>query len=241
MEACAENNIELIIIDRPNSNAHYIDGPVLETEHKSFVGMHPVPIVYGMTIGEYALMINGEKWLNNGIQCDLKVMPLKNYTYSTNYSLPIKPSSNLPNDKAINLYPSLYLFEGTTISPGRGTEMQFQIFGAPYLPNEKFAFNFTPQANEGSKYPKFKGELCSGQDLRDHEKLSKLNLNWLINAYNATSNKKNFFNKFITKLAETKKLQQQIESGITADEIRKTWQQNLVAFQKIRSKYLIYD
>jgi len=240
MEACAENNIQLIVIDRPNPNAHYIDGPILETEHKSFVGMHPVPIVYGMTIGEYAQMINGEKWLKDSLQCDLTVMPLKNYTYSTNYSLPIKPSPNLPNDKSINLYPSLCLFEGTTISAGRGTDMQFQIFGAPYLPNEKFTFHFTPQANEGAKYPKFKDELCYGQDLRQYKNLNMLNLNWLIDAYEVTANKETFFNKFITRLAGTKKLQQQIENGLTADEIRKTWHDDLEKFKTVRSKYLIY-
>ncbi|MCF6349267.1 MAG: DUF1343 domain-containing protein [Flavobacteriaceae bacterium] len=241
MEASAEMEIPLIVIDRPNPNGHYIDGPTLEIKHQSFVGMHPIPIVYGMTIGEYAQMINGEKWLKDGLQCDLMVMPLKNYTYSTSYSLPIKPSPNLPNDKAINLYPSLCLFEGTSVSAGRGTEMQFQIFGAPYLSNEKFPFSFTPQANEGAKYPKFKDELCYGQDLRNYKELSKLNLNWLIDAYNATPDKENFFNPFLTKLAGTKKLRQQIESGMIAEEIRKTWQQDLDNFRKIRSKYLIYD
>ena len=241
MEACAENNIQLIVIDRPNPNAHYIDGPVLETKHKSFVGMHTVPIVYGMTIGEYAQMINGEKWLNNGIQCDLTVMPLKNYTHQTTYSLPIKPSPNLPNDTAINLYPSLCLFEGTIISAGRGTEMQFQIFGAPYLQNKKFDFNFTPIANEGAKYPKFKDKLCYGKDLRNHKKLNMLNLDWMIEAYNTTTKKESYFNKFLVKLAGTKKLQQQIESGMTTEEIRKTWQKGLVEFQKTRSKYLIYE
>ena len=241
MEACAENNIQLIVIDRPNPNAHYIDGPVLETKHKSFVGMHTVPIVYGMTIGEYAQMINGEKWLNNGIQCDLTVMPLKNYTHQTTYSLPIKPSPNLPNDTAINLYPSLCLFEGTIISAGRGTEIQFQIFGAPYLQNKKFDFNFTPIANEGAKYPKFKDKLCYGKDLRNHKKLNMLNLDWMIEAYNTTTKKESYFNKFLVKLAGTKKLQQQIESGMTTEEIRKTWQKGLVEFQKTRSKYLIYE
>ncbi|MCB0475968.1 MAG: DUF1343 domain-containing protein, partial [Flavobacteriaceae bacterium] len=142
MEACAENKVPLMVIDRPNPNAAYIDGPMLEPEFKSFLGLHPVPIVYGMTIGEYAKMINGEKWLKNGIQCDLKVMELKNYTHNTPYSLPIKPSPNLPNDKAINLYPSLGLFEGTSINIGRGTDMQFQIFGAPFLSADSFPFTY---------------------------------------------------------------------------------------------------
>jgi len=241
MEACAENNIPLIVIDRPNPNAHYIDGPFLEIEHNSFVGMHPVPLVYGMTIGEYAKMINGEKWLKNGIQCDLTVMPLKNYTHQTTYSLPIKPSPNLPNDTSINLYPSLGFFEGTTVSAGRGTETQFQLFGAPYLPKEQFDFSFTPQANEGAKYPKFKGELCYGKDLRKIKKLDKVELRWFIEAYHASSNKSTFFNSFLTKLAGTKKLRQQIENGMNADQIRARWQTEVDKFKKVREKYLIYD
>ena len=241
MEACAESGIPLIVIDRPNPNAHYIDGPMREDKHKSFVGMHPVPIVYGMTIGEYAKMINGEKWLENGIQCDLIVMPLKNYTHKTPYSLPLKPSPNLPNDQSINLYPSLCFFEGTIISAGRGTEKQFQIFGAPTLPKEQFSYTFTPQSNEGAKYPKFKGELCFGKDLSKFKKLNYINLDWIINAYNLSKNKSVFLNTFMVKLAGTKKLQEQIESGMTTEEIRKTWQKDIERFQKIRSKYLIYN
>jgi uncharacterized protein YbbC (DUF1343 family) len=241
MEACAEKNIPLLIIDRPNPNAHYIDGPFLEIKHTSFVGMHPVPLVYGMTIGEYATMINGEKWLKNGIQCDLTVMPLKNYTHQTPYSLPIKPSPNLPNDVSINLYPSLGFFEGTTVSAGRGTEIQFQIFGAPYLPKDIFTFSFRPKANDGAKYPKFKGELCYGKDLRKIKKLDKVELKWLIEAYKESTNKSTFFNKFLTKLAGTEKLRQQIEKGMNTDEIRAGWQKDIEKFKKIREKYLIYD
>ncbi len=239
MEACAEANIPLLVIDRPNPNGHYIDGPVLEPEHKSFVGMHPVPIVYGMTIGEYAQMINGEKWLKNDMQCDLTVLPLKNYTHQSQYSLPIKPSPNLPNDVAINLYPSLCLFEGTTASAGRGTEKQFQIFGAPYLPEDKFSFQFTPEPNNGSKHPKFKNELCQGKNLQNHTKLNALNLNWVIEAYQA-SDKKTFFNSFITKLAGTKKLQDQIKKNISPKDIKKTWKSDLQIFKDVRLKYLIY-
>ena len=241
MEACAEANIPLIIIDRPNPNAHYIDGPIREEALKSFVGMHPVPIVYGMTIGEYAKMINGEKWLENTIQCDLTVMPIKNYTHQTPYSLPIKPSPNLPNDQSINLYPSLCFFEGTMISAGRGTEMQFQIFGAPNLPKELFSFTFTPEANEGAKNPKFKGKLCYGKDLTKIKKLNYINLNWLIETYKSSGNKTNFFNNFMPKLAGTKLMQAQIEQGLSADAIRKTWQKDLERFKEIRSKYLIYN
>ena len=241
MEACAEAKIPLIVIDRPNPNANYIDGPVLEMAHKSFLGMHPVPIVYGMTIGEYAQMINGEQWLQNGIQCDLKVIPLKNYTHNSNYSLPIRPSPNLPSDKAINLYPSLGLFEGTSINAGRGTEMQFQIFGAPYLDVIKYPFRYTPQANFGAKYPKQKGKQCNGLDLRKTPNLSMINLYWLTDAYNNTPKNQEFFQKTFTAHAGTKKLQRQIENGLTAKAIRATWQDELQNFKKIRKKYLIYN
>jgi len=241
MEACAEANIKLIVIDRPNPNAHYIDGPTMETEHQSFLGMHNVPLVYGMTIGEYAKMINGEKWLEDGLQCDLKVMPMKNYQYDNNYSLPIKPSPNLPNDKSINLYPSLGLFEGTSINAGRGTKMQFQIFGAPYLDKKIYPFSYTPQENVGAKYPKQKGKLCNGIDLRTNKKLNKIKLDWLIDAYKNTPKGKEFFQATFTSHAGTKKLRQQIESGMNADEIRATWQADIELFKKIRSKYLIYE
>ena len=237
MEACAEANIQVIILDRPNPNSHYIDGPVLEAEHTSFVGMHKVPVVYGMTIGEYGKMINGEKWLQNGIQCNLKVIPLKNYNHQTTYSLPIKPSPNLPNDKSINLYPSLCFFEGTNISAGRGTEMQFQVYGSPYV--TKSSFTFTPQANEGSKYPKYKNKRCFGEDLRTAKNLQKLDLSYVIKAYQQNTAKE-FFNTFFTKLAGTKNLQKQIEQGLSEKQIRKTWEQDLISFKKIRKKYLIY-
>ncbi|MDH5413170.1 MAG: DUF1343 domain-containing protein, partial [Flavobacteriaceae bacterium] len=182
MEACAEANIPLIVIDRPNPNAHYVDGPLLESKYKSFLGMHPVPLVYGMTIGEYALMINGEKWLKDSLHCTLTVMPIKNYDHHTVYSLPVRPSPNLPNDKAINLYPSLGLFEGTSINAGRGTDMQFQIFGAPFLDKKTYPFQFTPKSNPGAKYPKHKNKLCYGLDLREYPDLSMVNLQWLIDA-----------------------------------------------------------
>ncbi|PHS64794.1 MAG: hypothetical protein COB12_07710 [Flavobacterium sp.] len=240
MEACAENNIPLLILDRPNPNGHYIDGPILETQHKSFIGMHPVPVVHGMTIGEYAQMINGQKWLKNGATCDLTVIKMKNYTHQTSYSLPVKPSPNLPNDVAINLYPSLCFFEGTPLSAGRGTEMQFQVFGAPNLPSEQYDFTFTPQSNEGAKYPKFKNQLCYGKDLRNNKHLDKLNLEWLIEAYVSTGKKKGFFTPFFTKLAGTTKLQEQIEQGFTYREIRKTWLKDLEEYDRMRQKYLIY-
>jgi uncharacterized protein YbbC (DUF1343 family) len=241
MEACAENNIPVLILDRPNPNGHYIDGPILEKEHKSFVGMHPIPVVHGMTIGEYAQMTNGEKWLEKGIQCNLKVIPIKNYKHSLNYSLPIKPSPNLPNYKAINLYPSLCFFEGTNVNAGRGTEMQFQVFGSPFLNPLTYQFKYTPKPNEGAKHPKHENKLCYGKDLTKSKNLDAINLEWLISAYNNTKNKNEFFNDFFTKLAGTKKLQEQIEKGFTEAQIKATWQEDLEAFKKIRAKYLIYN
>jgi uncharacterized protein YbbC (DUF1343 family) len=241
MEACAEAGIPLLILDRPNPNGHYIDGPILEMEHSSFVGMHPIPVVHGMTIGEYAQMINGEGWLSNKVKCDITVVKVKGYSHKTAYSLPVKPSPNLPNDISINLYPSLCFFEGTFISAGRGTEMQFQVFGAPSLASERYPFQYTPQANEGAKSPKFKGEACFGKDLRTTPKLDKLNLEWLIEAYVANGKKKDFFNDFFTKLAGTKKLQEQIEQGYTYREIRKTWLDGLVSYDKMRQGYLLYE
>ncbi|MGB0949626.1 MAG: exo-beta-N-acetylmuramidase NamZ family protein, partial [Marinirhabdus sp.] len=166
MEACAEAGIPLVLLDRPNPNGHYTDGPILEPEHRSFVGMHPVPVVHGMTMGEYAQMINGEGWLSKKVKCKLSIIKLKNYTHGTPYSLPVKPSPNLPNATAVALYPSLCFFEGTIVSAGRGTGMQFQVFGAPQLPGEFFPFSFTPRSREGAKHPKFKGEVCHGTDLR---------------------------------------------------------------------------
>jgi len=241
MEACAEAGIPLLVIDRPNPNGHYIDGPTMEIEHQTFLGKHPVPLVYGMTIGEYAQMINGENWLKNGIQCNLTIMPLKNYTHLANYSLPIRPSPNLPNDKAINLYPTLGLFEGTSINAGRGTEIQFQVFGAPYLDNKKYPFSYIPHANFGAKYPKQKGKQCNGLDLRKSPSLSRINLEWLIDAYNNTPKNEEFFQATFTAHAGTKQLQEQIESGITAEDIRGSWKSDLALFKKIRANYLIYD
>jgi uncharacterized protein YbbC (DUF1343 family) len=238
MEACAENNIQLLVLDRPNPNGSIVDGPILEKEFTSFVGMHPIPLLHGMTIGEYARMINGEKWLKNGIQCDLKVIHCLNYDRKMTYSLPVKPSPNLPNDQAINLYASLCLFEGTNVSVGRGTETQFQIYGSPFLP--KSDFSFTPIPNFGAKEPVYKDQVCYGENLTSISKVTKLELKWLIKAYNSTSDKTKFFNDFFTKLAGTKKLQQQIVDGISEEEIRKSWEKGLNDFKEMRKKYLIY-
>lgn len=238
MEACAESNVQLIILDRPNPNGGIVDGPILEKEYSSFVGMHPIPVLHGMTIGEYALMINGQKWLKEGIQCPLKIVPCENYHRSLPYSLPIKPSPNLPNDQAINLYASLCFFEGTNVSVGRGTEKQFQIYGSPYLPNVDFCF--TPKPNPGAKDPVYNGKDCFGEDLSTIPKVKRLELKWLIKAYNETEDKSKFFNSFFTKLAGTKKLQQQIEAGMSETEIRASWQKGLEDFKVMRNEYLIY-
>ena len=243
MEACAEANIPLIILDRPNPNGHYIDGPILEMEYSSFVGMHPIPVVHGMTIGEYAQMINGEKWLKNSVQCELTIISIEHYTHNTHYSLPTKPSPNLPNDKAVNLYPSLCFFEGTNVSIGRGTDKQFQVVGSPYFFLKRHYYEFTPNPNEGAKYPKHQGKVCYGYNLSNEDNLNSINLKWLIEFYKANKEyapKEEFFNAFFTKLAGTKKLQQQIEAGLTEYEIKATWKEGLEAFKQTREKYLIY-
>lgn len=238
MEACAENNIPLILLDRPNPNGHYIDGPTLKMEHRSFVGMHPVPLVYGMTIGEYAKMIQGEQWLQNNVQCDLTVVPLKNYNHQTSYPLPIRPSPNLPNDLAINLYPSLGFFEGTTINAGRGSEFQFQRYGAPWF--LKTAFSYIPKPNFGAKYPKHRNKICYGVDLSKHEKIAKVNIAWLKDAYQKSPNKENFFGKTFTVHTGNRHLREQLEKNYTVKAIEKSWKMDLKGFKKIREKYLRY-
>jgi len=247
MEACAENNIELIVLDRPNPNAHYVDGPVLEKEFTSFVGMHPVPVVYGMTIGEYAQMINGEGWLSGHAKADLTVIHNRNYTHDTFYELPIKPSPNLPNIRSILLYPSLCFFEGTNMSVGRGTNSQFQIFGHPDFIGG--SFSFTPESMSGAKYPKHENSICKGIDLQkqtigslyDHE---KLDLSYLLDAYrNLSDQNLDFFleNNFFEKLAGTADLREQIKAGKSEEEIWESWRQGILEFMKVRSKYLIYE
>ena len=236
MEAAAENNIKVIVLDRPNPNGHYIDGPIREKGFESFVGMHPIPIVHAMTIGEYAQMINGEKWIAR--QCDLTVIEMENYTHDMSYDLPIKPSPNLPNSRSINLYPSLCLFEGTNVSLGRGTEYPFQHFGAPYL---KSNYSFTPKSGEGSKSPTHENKKCFGTDLRFQDNyLEEINLNWLIESYNNCPEKEKFFNSFFDKLAGTDKLRLQIIEAKTVKEIKESWQEGLNEFKKIRNKYLLY-
>lgn len=244
MEACAEQGKQVIVLDRPNPNSHYVDGPVLERKYRSFVGMHPVPVVYGMSIGEYAQMINGEKWLKNKIQCELVVIPCKNWNRDDAYLLPVKPSPNLPNYLSVALYPSLCFFEGTVVSVGRGTNYPFQVYGHPSF--TKGDFVFTPRSIPGaSKYPKFKDEKCVGYDLRkintdDFRKKKKLDLSFLLNAYRELKAKPDFFNSFFENLAGTAKLRIQIENSLSEEQIRGSWEKDRKHFMAIRSKYLIY-
>ncbi|WP_136481808.1 exo-beta-N-acetylmuramidase NamZ family protein [Cognatitamlana onchidii] len=240
MEACAEAGIPVIVLDRPNPNGHYVDGPTLKIENQSFLGMHPIPLVHGLTIGEYAKMINGEQWLANGVPCDIKIIPVKNYTHYTPYSLPIRPSPNLPNDQSIKLYPSLGLFEGTNINAGRGTEFQFQRYGAPFLNNKTMTFKYTPIPNFGAKHPKHKNILCYGEDLKDVS-VKGMSLKWVIKAYQNTTDTSKFFNTSnFTKHAGTDLLQKQIMSGLSEAEIKASWKKELEKFKSTRAKYLMY-
>ena len=249
MEAAAENNKKVIILDRPNPNAHYVDGPVLEKKFKSFVGMHPVPVVYGMTIGEYGQMINGELWLKDSIQADLKVIKIKNWTYDKEYILPIAPSPNLPNQLSIYLYPSLCFFEGTEVSIGRGTEYPFQVWGHPKADCELLDhFSFQPVSIIGkSKHPKHENIFCRGVDYRGHMQDSirrswKLEISPLQEAQNCIHPEKEFFNRsdFFNLLAGNSQLIQQLKEGRSEEEIRESWTQKLEKFNLIRDKYLLY-
>ncbi len=242
MEACAEQGVSLVILDRPNPNGHYIDGPILEKEYQSFVGMHPVPIVYGMTIGEYAQMINGQGWLKNGLICDITVIPLQYYTHQTRYDLPLRPSPNLRTAKSINLYPSLCLFEGTDISVGRGTDTPFEIFGSPSLSPEEFDFSFKPVSQQGAVNPPHLGKQCFGKDLSKTEDLSAIRLDWLIETFKDYHKKGiPFFNNYFNKLAGNSGLRKSIERGESAQSISAGWQEGLERFKVIRSNYLIYN
>lgn len=237
MESAAENQITLIVLDRPNPNGHYVDGPVLDTAYQSFVGMHPIPIVHGMTIGEYAQMINGELWLEGNLTCDLKVISMTGYNKQMAYDLPVKPSPNLPNAQAVNLYPSLCLFEGTNVSVGRGTSNPFQHYGAPYLQSD---YSFIPKSGEGAKYPKREGQKCFGYDLSQTPKLSQLDLSFLIEAYQQCPQKEDFFNAFFDKLAGNNTLRTQLQEGMSEEDIRQTWINDLELFKQLRTPYLLY-
>ena len=243
MESCAENHVKCLVLDRPNPNGFYFDGNILDTAYRSFVGMDPVPVVHGMTVGEYAGMINSEGWLKNGAKCDLIVIKCKNYSHKTLYDLPVKPSPNLPNQTSVYLYPSICFFEGTAISLGRGTSFPFQVFGSPDLPDK--GFSFIPESVPGAKNPPLLGIKCFGTDLRDaiEKKLApkpELNLDWLISAYNDFPQKDKFFTSYFDVLAGGPVLREQIQKGMTSEQIRETWKEGLARFSKIRQKYLLY-
>ncbi len=243
MEACAENNKQLIVLDRPNPNGYFIDGPVMEDKYKSFLGMHSVPIVYGMTIGEYAQMINEEGWLKGGVKCNLKVITITSYDHKDLYQLPVKPSPNLPNMASVYLYPSLGLFEGTVVAVGRGTDLPFQVIGFPSL--LKANFTFTPQPRPGAMEPKYNGQQCKGYNLSDFGKefmkdYKKLYLFWLIGTYKNCPDKATYFDDNFNYHAGNSVLKQQIIDGKSEDEIRVTWQDGIKKFKVIRKKYLLY-
>ena len=241
MEACAEFGLPVLVLDRPNPNGDYIDGPVLELAHKSFVGMHPVPVVHGMTIGEYALMINGEHWLKDSLQCDLKVLACKNYHHAMEYSLPVPPSPNLRSDISIRLYPSLCFFEGTTISVGRGTKQPFELYGHPDM--DKDNFSFKPKSMMGAVYPKHQNLQCGGVNLSNESLDSRFTLHYLLDALKLTGDPVSTINrkKFFVLLSGSEKLYNQIINGLSEKEIRKTWRSDLDAYSAIRNKYLRYD
>lgn len=244
MQACAENGIPLIILDRPNPNGFYIDGPIMEEKFSSFVGLHPVPVVYGMTIGEYARMINGEGWLGKGLKCELTVIPIKNYTHKSKYILPDRPSPNLPNMQSVYLYPSLCFFEGTIVSVGRGTNFPFQVIGHPDY-NDK-SFSFTPESITGASVnPPFEGKTCYGLDLRNISSdtlfsKKQIQLEYLFFLSKELNKNELFFNDYFDYLAGNNKLRKQILAGTSETEIRRSWEAEIDKFKKIRVKYLLY-
>ena len=241
MEAAAENDLPVIVLDRPNPNGFYVDGPVLKPENQSFVGMHQVPAVYGMTIGEYAWMVNDEGWLKNGVNCDLTVITIKDYNRNAIYELPVKPSPNLPNWESVYLYPTLCFFEGTIVSVGRGTETPFQIYGHPDM---RGGYTFTPKSTSGASKPLLEGQRCRGENLVEYAHFYSTNKNclhleWIIEAYQQLKDK-GFFKDYFRLLSGDNQLQRDIENGKTADEIRASWKDELENFKAIRAKYLLY-
>lgn len=244
MEGCAEMGVKVIVLDRPNPNGSYVDGPVLERAYSSFIGMQPVPVVYGMTVGEYALMINGEGWLEGGVKCDLEVIPCTGYSHHTVYDLPVTPSPNLPDRVAVQLYPSLCFFEGTDISVGRGTPFPFRVFGHPDLTG--YPFSFIPKSIEAAPNPPHLNTLCHGLDLTatlfdGTIPSGQLELGWLIDAYRNFPDKESFFNSYFDRLAGNSELRSMIIAGNTSDQIRESWQSDIENFLPIRKKYLLYD
>jgi uncharacterized protein YbbC (DUF1343 family) len=243
MEAAAEQGKQVVILDRPNPNGFFVDGPIMDKSFTSFVGMHPVPIVHGMTVGEYGRMINGEGWLKGGRTCELTVIACASYDHNALYVLPVKPSPNLPNMSSVHLYPSLTLFEGTVVSVGRGTDKPFQCIGYPGCAVGRYTF--TPRSVSGAKNPPYLGVECTGLDLQEYGAIQarldeRLSLHWLLEMYNGATDKSGFFNSFFEKLAGGTTLREQIISGADEATIRATWQPGLEAFRTIRAKYLLY-
>ncbi|QNH63627.1 exo-beta-N-acetylmuramidase NamZ family protein [Hymenobacter sediminicola] len=239
MEAAAEQGKEVIILDRPNPNGWYVDGPVLEPQHKSFVGMHAIPVVHGLTVGELAQMINGEKWLAGGKQCKLTVVPVAGYTHATRYELPVRPSPNLPNAHSVILYPTICLFEGTDVSVGRGTDMPFEVIGAPTQPTAR-PFRFTPKPNTGSPTPPQNGKLCYGLDLRQTGNDVGFTVKYLLDFYQQSTAKDKFFGKYFEQLTGTSTVRQMVIVGKTEKEIRQSWEPALAQYKAMRKKYLLY-
>ena len=241
MEACAENNVPCIVLDRPNPNGFYVDGPVLKLANQSFVGMHPVPIVHGMTIGEYAQMINGEKWLANGVKCDLKVIPCEGYDHTVKYKIPIPPSPNLPNMQAIYLYPTLCMFEGTVMSVGRGTDFPFQVVGHPQYKDS--SFYFVPESRTGASSPLYEYKKCYGKDFRTYDvsSIHSLDISIWKEIYKQYGGNELFFNRFFIKLAGSPDLQRSLELNVSEEKIRESWREDLEAFRQVRQKYLLYE
>lgn len=240
MEAAAENGIPVIIFDRPNPNGDYIAGPVLQSGFESFVGIHPIPVVHGLTVGELAKMINGQKWLKGDLQATIEIIPIKNWTHDMRYNLPVKPSPNLPNDLSIRLYPSICFFEGTIVSLGRGTLFPFQTYG---YPDPSFGkFTFTPISIDGmSKTPLLQDQVCYGIDLRNEPLNQEFTLKYLLDAYQKSGKGKAFFSNYFNTLAGTDQLKKMILEGKTALEIEASWQTDLDSYKKLREKYLIYE
>lgn len=245
MEACIENDKQLVVLDRPNPNGSYVDGPVLDTTFRSFVGMQPIPVVYGMTAGEYALLLKGEHWIKNADKLSIKVIACKQYNHSMRYDLPVAPSPNLKSMAAVYLYPSLCLFEGTVVSVGRGTDRPFQQWGHPDFKG-RTTYSFTPESTVGASKPLLAGQDCYGQlvatdaDIAFRQVNNRFDLSYLIKAYQWCPKKDTFFNSFFEKLSGVYILRKQIEQGMTADQIRATWQPGIASFKKIRKKYLLY-
>ncbi len=241
MEACAENHIPMIVLDRPNPYGMVVDGPILDTTFRSFVGMHPIPTLHGLTVGELAQMINGEGWLKDGIQCKITIVPVENYDHSMEYELPVKPSPNLPNQKAIMLYPSLALFEGTQVSVGRGTHEPFLQFGHPSF-GSVYSHSFKPISIPGmSKYPPHEGKVCYGKYLANQKIAKGFTLSYLLEAYAAFEDKDAFFKPYFNTLMGNRTTQNQIRDHLTEEEIRKSWKDGLDQYMEMRKKYLLYN